>query len=142
MLKRFKDVLYPYIVIVIGCVVMTISMNLFLIPYKLAPGGVSGLSTVIFHLTNGMVPVGMLMLIFNIPLFLSGYKNRGKKFLFRSLFGAVFLSFLVDITAPFFNCLVNEYFVKFDETMATPDLLLNSFIGGLIMGFGLGIIFK
>ena len=64
-----------YFKIALGCLIVTISMNLFLIPYKLAPGGVSGLSTVIYHLVDEKIPVGILMLAFNIPLFLTGYKK-------------------------------------------------------------------
>lgn len=140
--KLIKRVWRTYLVIALGCVVMTIAMNLFLIPYKLAPGGVSGLSTVIFYMTGGSIPVGVLMLLFNIPLFLTGYKSRGGQFLYRSFFGAVLLSALIDGTTPFFNILVNEYFIQFDKSMATPDLLLNALVGGCIMGFGLGIVLK
>lgn len=130
-----------YFFIVLGCLIVTIAMNLFLIPYKIAPGGVSGLSTVIHYLLDNKIPVGFLMLAFNIPLFLSGYKSRGREFLVRSLFGAVVLSVMIDITSPYFQFFA-DFIVKFDETMAIPDLLLNSIIGGFIMGFGLGIILK
>ncbi|NMA67561.1 MAG: YitT family protein [Clostridiaceae bacterium] len=139
--KSLKVQWLIYLKIALGCLVVTISMNLFLIPYKLAPGGVSGLSTVIFYLLNGKIPVGFLMLLFNIPLFLSGYKSRGRTFLIRSLYGAVLLSLFVDISTPLFDVLI-KYLIKFDETMALPDLLLNSLIGGALMGFGLGIILK
>lgn len=142
MSKRLKEVCRPYLVITLGCLIMTISMNLFLIPYKLAPGGVSGLSTVIYYVSGNTIPVGLLMLLFNVPLFLTGLKSKGRDFLFRSLYGAVMLSIMIDGTWPFFNKLIYEYLVRFDETMAVPDLLLNAFIGGLIMGFGLGIILK
>lgn len=142
MMKLSKSVWRSYLVIALGCLVMTIAMNLFLIPYKLAPGGVSGLSTVIYYLMGGILPVGMLMLIFNIPLFLTGYKSRGRQFLIRSLFGAVLLSLMIDGTSSFSNLLVNDYFIKFDQSMAIPDLLLNAIIGGFVMGIGLGIILK
>ncbi|NLU53478.1 MAG: YitT family protein [Clostridiaceae bacterium] len=142
MTKAFKGVWRSYGVIALGCLVVAISMNLFLIPYKLAPGGISGLATVIYYVTNGKIPVGTLMLIFNIPLFLSGYKSRGRAFFIRSLYGAVLLSLMVDGTYHFFQRLINEYLIMFDESMAVPDLLLNGIVGGLIMGFGLGIILK
>lgn len=132
----------PYFMIALGCIIVTIAMNLFLIPYKLAPGGVSGISTVIYYLIGGKISVGMLMLIFNVPLFITGLKSRGRQFLVRSLFGAVILSVMIDGTATFFNWLVKEYLVRFDESMAIPDMLLNSVVGGSIMGFGLGIVLK
>lgn len=142
MLNRMSGKLKPYMIIALGCFIMTISFNVFLIPFKLAPGGVSGLSTVVYYVINEVIPVGMLMLIINIPLFLVGYKTRGRQFIIRSIFGAVLLSLFIDITAPFFNMIINEYFVKFDKSMATPDLLLNSMVGGFIMGFGLGFVLK
>lgn len=132
----------PYFLITIGCMVMTAAMNLFLIPFKLAPGGVSGLSTVIYYMINGAIPVGTLMLFFNVPLFLTGLKSRGRRFIMRSMYGAVLLSVLIDITAPFTDKLVKVYLVEFDKAMAFPDLLLNGIVGGLIMGFGLGIVLK
>jgi uncharacterized membrane-anchored protein YitT (DUF2179 family) len=141
MVKINKVAWRAYFFIVLGCLIVTIAMNLFLIPYKIAPGGVSGLSTVIHYLLDNKIPVGFLMLAFNIPLFLSGYKSRGREFLVRSLFGAVVLSVMIDITSPYFQFFA-DFIVKFDETMAIPDLLLNSIIGGFIMGFGLGIILK
>ena len=73
-----------YFSIAFGCLIITISMNIFLIPYKLAPGGVSGLSTVLYYVFNGTIPVGILMLILNVPLFIIGYKSKGRSFFFRS----------------------------------------------------------
>lgn len=131
-----------YILIALGCLITTISMNVFLIPFKLAPGGVSGLSTVIYYIIGGTIPVGTLMLILNIPLFLMGYRSKGHRFIIRSMFGAVMLSLMIDLTSPFFNWLINEYFISFDNEMANPDLLLYSLIGGGIMGFGLAIVLK
>lgn len=49
---------------------------------------------------------------------------------------------MVDITAPFTENLVNDYLIRFDSSMAVPDLLLNALVGGLIMGLGLGMVLK
>ncbi|NLW02416.1 MAG: YitT family protein [Clostridiaceae bacterium] len=131
-----------WLIIALGCLVVTFAMNVFLIPFKLAPGGISGLSTVLYYVFNKGVPVGVMMLVFNIPLFLGGYKSKGKRFVIRSLFGAVLLSIMVDVTAPFAETLVNDYLVRFDSAMAAPDLLLNALVGGLVMGLGLGMVHK
>lgn len=141
-MSRIKGSWQSYVFIALGCLLVAVSMNVFLIPFKLAPGGVSGLSTVVFYLLNEFIPVGVLMLIFNIPLFLLGYKSKGRQFVLRSLFGAILLSVMIDITSPFFHWLTNEYFIYFDNSMADPDLLLYSLIGGGIMGFGLAIVLK
>ena len=68
-MNRIKASWKSYLLISLGCLLVAISMNVFLIPYKLAPGGVSGLSTVLFHLFGGTIPVGTIMIALNIPLF-------------------------------------------------------------------------
>lgn len=131
-----------YFSIAFGCLIITISMNIFLIPYKLAPGGVSGLSTVLYYVFNGTIPVGILMLILNVPLFIIGYKSKGRSFFFRSLFGAVTLSLMIDSTAILLSRIINEHFITYDNSMADPDLLLYALMGGGIMGFGLAIVLR
>jgi uncharacterized membrane-anchored protein YitT (DUF2179 family) len=131
-----------YFSIALGCLIITISMNIFLIPYKLAPGGVSGLSTVLYYVFNGTIPVGILMLILNVPLFIIGYKSKGRSFFFRSLFGAVTLSLMIDSTAILLSRIINEHFITYDNSMADPDLLLYALMGGGIMGFGLAIVLR
>lgn len=139
---RDKKSWRSYVLIALGCLITAASMNAFLIPFKLVPGGVSGLSTVLYYIFNGIIPVGILMLVFNIPLFLLGYKSKGRRFIIRSLFGAVMLSLMIDLTSPFFKWLITEYFINLDIEMADPDLLLYALLGGGIMGFGLAIILK
>jgi uncharacterized membrane-anchored protein YitT (DUF2179 family) len=121
---------------------MTVSMNMFLIPFRLAPGGVSGLSTVLYYVLEGSIPVGTLMLILNTPLFIIGYRSKGRQFLIRSLFGATLLSLMIDSTSLLFSRIINEHFIRFDNSMSDPDLLLYALIGGGIMGFGLAIVLR
>jgi uncharacterized membrane-anchored protein YitT (DUF2179 family) len=142
MSEKIKRRITPYAVIFMGCALMTFGMNMFLIPFKLAPGGVSGLATVLHYVSGGLVPVGVLMLAMNIPLFLLGWKSKGRGFMLRSLFGTVVLSLQIDLTAPLANRLLEDWFVSLDVTMATPDLLLNALAGGLIMGVGLAFVLR
>jgi adenine/guanine phosphoribosyltransferase-like PRPP-binding protein len=67
-IKMLKD----YLLIIIGSIITAAGMNVFLIPNKIAPGGVSGIATVIYHLSGGTMPVGIVMLALNIPLFVMG----------------------------------------------------------------------
>ncbi|MGI6124108.1 MAG: YitT family protein [Acetivibrionales bacterium] len=131
-----------YFSIILGCFIMTVSMNMFLIPFRLAPGGVSGLSTVLYYVLEGSIPVGTLMLILNTPLFIIGYRSKGRQFLIRSLFGATLLSLMIDSTSLLFSRIINEHFIRFDNSMSDPDLLLYALIGGGIMGFGLAIVLR
>ncbi len=110
-----------------GVLLIALGLDLFLVPNKIAAGGVSGIATVLHYLTG--VPVGMTMLALNIPLFLLGIYRLGLKFGFRSLYGTVSLSFLVDVLAPYLP-------------VATRDPLLASVFGGVLVGLGLGIVFR
>lgn len=122
-----KIVWRDYLGITIGAIITAIGLNMFLIPYKIAAGGVSGLATVLYYLLDW--PVGMIMLAFNIPLFIIGVRLMGAQYGFNTLFGAGMLSLAIDVLAPF-------------TPVMTSDLLLNSLYGGVIEGIGLGIVFR
>mgnify|MGYP001384218646 FL=1 len=66
--KAFKPWL-DYFMIVIGSIIAACSMNIFLVPYKIAPGGLSGVATVLYHVSGGKFPMGITMLVLNVPLF-------------------------------------------------------------------------
>lgn len=119
--------LRDYLGIVLGTVITAVALNMFLIPNKVAAGGISGLATVLHH-TFGL-PVGMTMLSFDIPMFFLSVKILGTRFGVNTLLGAGILAASIDLTAPFVPVL-------------TSDLLLNSLYGGVLSGVGMGIVFK
>lgn len=135
-IKRAKSILQ----ILFGAVILALSMSIFLIPHKIAPGGVSGVATVLFHISNGRIPVGIAMLAMNIPLFLAGLKIRGRHFIIRSIIGALLLSVLIDLFEPFVPVFVDR-FVSNPEA-GSEDLLLYAIAGGFTSGLGLGFVFK
>jgi len=100
-----------YLGILVGAVITAVSLNMFLIPNKVAAGGISGLATVLHYLLGW--PVGLIMLAFNIPLFVLGIKVMGARYGLNTLFGAGVLSVAIDVTAPF-------------TPVLTSDLLLSS----------------
>lgn len=122
-----KAGLKAYSVITLGVFIFALGMNFFLAPNKIAAGGVSGLSVVILH-TFGF-PVGVTMLVLNVPLFLFGARILGASFGARSVYGFILLSVAVDATAPFLPTL-------------THDPLLASIYGGVLMGIGTGITYR
>ena len=122
-----KIVWRDYLGITIGCLITAVSLNMFLIPNKVAAGGVSGLATVLHHLLAW--PVGLIMLAFNIPLFIIGIKIMGPRYGINTLFGAGMLSLAIEVTLPF-------------TPVLTTDLLLSSLYGGVIGGIGLGLVFR
>jgi uncharacterized membrane-anchored protein YitT (DUF2179 family) len=105
---------------------MAISLNGLLIPNKIAAGGVSGLATVLYYLFR--LPVSITIVVVNIPLFIAGVVYLGKKFGVKSLVGTYLLPALIAFT---------EWTPVFTE-----DLLLATIFGGVLMGVGLGIIFR
>lgn len=116
-----------YLGITLGAVITAVSLNMFLIPNKVAAGGVSGMATVLHYLLGW--PVGITMLAMNIPLFLISVKVLGTRFGVNTLFGALILSLAIDGSAPFIPVL-------------TQDLLLSSLYGGVLAGVGMGLVFR
>ena len=111
----------------IGVIVTGLGLNLFLIPNKIAAGGLSGIATILYYVIH--TPVGITMLVLNIPLFIWAAVRLGWSFIVSSLFGIVMLTVVIDATAPFLP-------------VPTKDLLLASIFGGVVTGIGLGIVFR
>jgi len=135
-IRGFKD----YLWIILGSIITAAAINIFLVPYKLAPGGVTGIATVIFYLGGQRLPVGTIMLLLNIPLFIFGMKFIGGKFTVRTLFSTFFLSLVIDLSEPLTNSFSEQ--LALEKLSASPDLLLYSVFGGFFMGLGLGLVFK
>jgi len=118
----------------LGLVMTAWSLDAFLIPNRIAAGGVSGLATVILYWVKahtGLVfPVGMQMLAMNAVLLLVAWRSRGLGYIAKTIFGAVALSLLVDA------------FAQFSPHLAGDDLLLAALYGGAISGIGMGLVFK
>jgi uncharacterized membrane-anchored protein YitT (DUF2179 family) len=131
-----------YLWITLGSLITATAMNLFLVPYKIAPGGVTGIATVIYYISGSRLPVGAIMLALNVPLLMLGLKYLGGRFGIRTIFGTLFLSFVIDISEPFTRNFVEGYRIKLEEAASYPDILLYSIFGGLLMGIGLGLVFR
>ena len=83
MLIKAKKVLLELIQIVCGTAIMAMGTGLFLVPNKLSTGGFSGIATIFYYLFN--LPVGTLMFILNVPLFIFCFFKLGKNFFFRAI---------------------------------------------------------
>lgn len=117
--------LRKYLVVLLGSMITALSLNLFLIPANIAPGGLSGVAILLHHLAK--LPVGLTILGLNIPLFLWSLKYFNAGFMFSSLFGMISLSVFTDCFAWL--------------PVVTQDVLLSAVYGGVLMGLGLGIVF-
>lgn len=144
MIKPFfkKYPVIDYLAIAFGSAMMAIGIGIFLIDAKVVPGGVSGLAMAIHYLTG--LSVGMLIWIFNIPLFLWGLKELGKQFGMRTFVGFTLNSLFIDL---FRGDIPGFHYIRFQDSATIQDLYKNDFlflilIGSVLIGIGLGIIFK
>ncbi len=115
-----------YFAVTVGCLVYGIGFQFFMFPNDIVSGGVTGIAMIINRFTG--VPVGMMNIILNIPLFLVAWRSFGTNFLVGSLVGMTLSSVVVDVFA----------LIGFQ---ATADPMLASIIGGVIKGAGLGIVY-
>jgi uncharacterized membrane-anchored protein YitT (DUF2179 family) len=142
LLKKYPVI--DYIAIAFGAAIMSIGIGIFLVDARVVPGGVSGLSMSLHYLTNGSLPVGLTSWILNVPLFIWGIKELGKSFGVKTFYGFSASSFFID----FFRGDVPGFgFIRLQDTQTIKDLLHNDFlflilIGAVLLGVGLGIIFK
>lgn len=128
-----------YVLIIVGSFILAAGFVFFITPYKIVPGGVYGISIVLHYLTKGMfsyfpagLPVGTMGLILNIPLTLIGIKILGPKFGAKTIVGFVLCSVFMDLLTSYWG----------DVPLVDKDPLLSSIFGGVLVGFGLGLIFK
>lgn len=122
-----QRVLREYLGITLGCILTAVGLIVFLIPNKIAAGGVSGIATVVYYLFG--FPVGTMMLVLNIPLFVVGVKVLGRRVGFRTLYGILALSVSINVLEPLLRTL-------------THDPLLATLYGGALSGVGLGLVFR
>lgn len=116
-----------------GVLLTAWALDAFLIPNKIAAGGVSGLATVIYYVgkENGVtLPVGLQMLVMNVALLGFALRARGLRYATKVIYGTVLLSVAIDLGA------------RFIEPLASDDPLLAALYGGVLTGIGLGMVFK
>ena len=111
---------------IFGSAVFALGFSLFLAPNDMNAGGISGLAQVFVELT-GLGSVGILSILINLPLFLLGGLKIGRRFFAGSLLGMVLSSVLIDAFALI--------------PMPAVDPLIGVLYGGVLCGFGLGVVF-
>ena len=116
------------LILLVGCVLMSISINMFLNPHNIAPGGLTGLSIIINTVTG--FPIWLTNVIFDIPLFLLAFKILGKKDSIKTFLGILFYTLSLKLT---------ENLAYMD---ITDDVLLASISGAILLGISLGLIFR
>ena len=124
-IKKYRSVI-EFLEFTLGAIIMGVALSFFLVPYQIAPGGVSGLSTILHYITG--IKTGVLIFIINIPIFILGFIFFNFKFLFKSLYGTIILSLSVDVF----------------ERVKVPvnDIVLACIFGGTLLGIGISLVIK
>lgn len=118
-----------YLLITIGVLLLALANDLFLIPNNVFSGGATGLALVLNSFVD--IPVGVLVLVLNVPLLLAGVTWLGGwRFLVRTAYAVTLYSFLLDALRPFFP-----------KPLSTDPLLFTLY-GGLLGGVGVGLVFR
>lgn len=129
-MKKVRAIIWQYFLMTLGTFLMAVGLVSFLEPYFIAPGGVTGLAIVIKKVSG--VPMDITNLVVNIPLFIMGLIMLGKKFGFNTAYAMVMLSVFIRAT----NIYIDTSSIYLEDT------LLAAIYGGVVMGIGIGLVFK
>lgn len=123
--KKGNGEIKNYFYIIIGTMLCGLGINLFYVPQNLVSGGISGVALIVYRIFG--IPMGLFMIILNVPIFIIGVKVIGGKFGVKSLVGTFLLSLFIDIC----------------EGIApiTENLMLCALFGGVTVGISMGIVF-
>lgn len=128
MKNNFKSTIIEALGMITGCLISSIGINMFFKPHTIAPGGLSGLSVVLSKMSG--LSVSTIMLMMGIPLIIFSIKILGKKNAIKTLIGMLLLSACLELTS------------SLSQIKVTNDILLSAITGAILLGFGLGIIFR
>lgn len=130
--NRLWPDLIEYVELILGGVLQAISLQLFMVPAHLASGGVSGISQLINHFTGW--PIGLMILIGNVPLFLLGWRFLGgRRFALRTALAVLIYSLATDLL---------PRTGIFPAHGITDDIFLNSLYGAVVSGAGYGLVYR
>jgi uncharacterized membrane-anchored protein YitT (DUF2179 family) len=121
-----KQKIIDYSFMTIGVVLSVVGLNLFLVPNKIAAGGISGIATILYYISNKALPLGITIAVLNIPLFVFGFRFVGKSFAIRTAYSLVLYSALAEL-------------IPIPEA---GDLLLGCVYGGVLVGAGIGLVIR
>ncbi len=121
-----REYIKRYIFLTIGSFVSAVGLEIFLIPNNVIDGGVIGISIMASYLTS--LPLGIFVILLNLPFLYLGYTQIGKSFAYSTLFSICSLSIWVTVLHPIPGL--------------TKDIFLATVFGGIIVGLGVGLIIR
>ncbi len=120
------DVARRVFFIVLGAALVSVALEIFLVPNQIIDGGIVGISIMLAHLLS--LPLGIFLFALNVPFLFLGYKQIGKTFALSTLFGVTLMSV---------GTLVLHH-----VNPLTIDTFLAAVFGGVILGIGVGLVIR
>lgn len=114
------------VMMVLGAAMMSVALEIFLVPNQLIDGGITGISIMISHIFH--IPLGIILTLLNLPFLVIGYKQIGKTFALSTLFAVVLMSIGTQLLHP--------------VAPLTGEPLLAAVFGGVILGVGVGLVVR
>lgn len=124
--KGLINNVFSILLIIIGCALSAFSIGAILIPNLILDGGINGISIMLGQVTG--IKTSIFIIVLNIPFLILGYKTLGKEFVFKALFAMIVFSGIL-------------YFAESID-IHIQDKLLATIYGGLILGFGVGLVIR
>lgn len=124
--RTLGSILFRSIFIIIGAIIVSVALELFLVPNKITDGGITGISVMSSYLSKW--PLGIFLFILNLPFLIIGYKQIGKTFAISTLLGISVMSVGTALLHP-----VDPF---------VTDTLLAFVFGGILLGLGTGIVIR
>jgi len=124
--KKKRRIIARALIIMIGALLVSVGLEIFLVPNNIIDGGVTGISIMLSHLTG--LRLGLFLFLLNLPFLIVGYKQIGKTFALSTLFGVAVMSVGTSLLLP--------------VPSLTHDLLLSAVFGGIVVGIGVGLVIR
>ena len=124
---KTKEIFRMIIISIIAAILMGVSVDVFVVNANFAPGGVTGLSVIANYLFK--VPIGLAIVLFNIPIILCTFKKLGKKFFINSLISIIICSLFID-------------YVIIHVPAFTGNRVVATILAGVCAGIGYAILFN
>lgn len=124
--RSVGNIIMRFSFIIIGAIIVSVALELFLVPNKITDGGITGISVMSSYLSE--LPLGIFLFLFNLPFLIIGYKQIGKTFAISTLVGISVMSagtYLLHPVDPF-----------------VTDTLLAFVFGGILLGLGTGVVIR
>ncbi|MDO5397099.1 MAG: YitT family protein [bacterium] len=121
-----REKVFPYVMITLGAVLAAFALEEFLIPSTILDGGITGISIIINQLSG--IQISIIIVVLNIPFLVIGFKQLGKEFLIKGIYGMLLFSVMLTV-------------FKDMENVTETELLAVVF-GGVLLGVGVGIVLR